>query len=46
MANTVIFTSFITSLFKVIEGKYFSQGKWEFMKFLFALLVMIKILTL
>jgi hypothetical protein len=34
------------SLFKVIEWKYFSQGKCEFMKFLFVLLDMIKILAL
>ncbi len=34
------------SLFKVIKRKYFSQGKCEFMKFLFVLLNKIKILTL
>jgi hypothetical protein len=33
------------SLFKVTKRKYFSQGKWEFMKFLFVLLDNIKILT-
>jgi hypothetical protein len=34
------------SLFKVIKRKYISQGKCEFVKFLFVLLDKIKILTL
>jgi hypothetical protein len=34
------------SLFKVIRRKYFSQGKFEFLLFLFVLLYKIKILTL
>jgi hypothetical protein len=34
------------SLFKVFQRKYFSQGTYEFMKFLFALLEKIKLLTL
>jgi hypothetical protein len=34
------------SLFKIIKRKYFSQGKCEFLIFLFVLLDKIKILTL
>jgi hypothetical protein len=44
MANTSVFISYIT--FKVIKRKYFSQGKCEFLIFLFVLLDKIKMFTL
>ncbi len=42
MANTVQLSSLHILLFKVIKVKYFTQGKCEFMNFLFVLLDKIK----